>query len=210
MLRLVPLLAAVLTIGQVAKPSGMSAGGPISPDGKTEVTCDYPVNMRVRNTGGSDGAGLCVFTSIMFQARWQDVDVLRDFQAFMKQYPGGGYPQKVDKFIKLCAEKQGKPAPAYMQVEGGDPTILDAAIATGRMVGVTYAGHDVHYGGSIAHMVCLVHIDAQQAVILDNNFIGPQDLVWMSREDFLKRWRGNGGGWAVVLLAPPPLPIPRN
>jgi hypothetical protein len=35
-------------------------------------------------------------------------------------------------------------------------------------------------------------------------------LVHLTEEDFLSRWRGNGGGWAFVLLGPPPMPVPRN
>src|SRR5688500_11763402 len=95
-------------------------GGPVAPDGQTEIACDLPAALHTRNVGGSDGAGLCVFTSIGHSARWQNVKVLEDFQAWMRRYPGGGYPQKVDAKIKqICAER-GVPPPTYLQVEGRD------------------------------------------------------------------------------------------
>src|SRR6185437_9808487 len=86
----------------------------------------------------------------------------------------------------------------------GDDTFLDLAIHTGRCPAVTYDGRDNFYRGSVAHMVTLAHIDQQRAAIIDNN--RPGEWLWMSRADFLSRWRGMGGGWAVVFLGPPPTP----
>jgi hypothetical protein len=184
----------------------LSVGGPVSPDGKTEVQCDLPVSQRTKNVGGTDGAGLCVFSSIGHAARWQNEKRLVDFQQKMKKEPGGGYPEKVDRMIA----KYGK-GTQYIQYEGKDPTLLKLALKTGRMPSVTYDGHDPHYGTRtyIAHMVNLVYLDDVQACILDNNFIGENDLVWMSAKEFYDRWTGDGG-WAVVLLAPSPPPVPKN
>lgn len=167
-------------------------------DGVT-VAIDYPVSQRTKNIGGRDGAGLCVFTSIGHAAREQNVDPLKDFQEWMRQYPGGGYPQKVDDMI---ARKCGTSKPLYIQYEGRDPAILKAALAGGRMPSITYDGRDGHYRGTIAHMVNLVHFDDKYAVVLDNNFIGEKDLVWLSPEELLSRWYGGRDGWAVVLLNP--------
>ncbi len=182
----------------------LAVGGPISPDHHTEITCDLPVSERTKNTGGRDGAGLCVFTSIGHAARWQNEKRLVDFQKQMQKEPGGGYPEKVDRMIA----KYGKGTP-YLQYEGHDPTILRLALKTGRMPSVTYNGHDPHYGerASIAHMVNLIYLDDHQACVLDNNFIGENDLVWMSAKEFMDRW---DDGWAVILLAPPPPPPPKN
>jgi hypothetical protein len=55
-------------------------------------------------------------------------------------------------------------------------------------------------------MVNLVHLDSGWACILDNNFIGPNDLVWMTPQEFADRWMGKGSGWAVVFLRQPPYP----
>jgi hypothetical protein len=78
------------------------------------------------------------------------------------------------------------------------------------MACVTYSGHDPHYGNrKIDHMVCLVHFDDKWACISDNNFTGPEQFVWMSITEFLKRWI-EGGGWVYCLLPPPPPPVPHN
>lgn len=183
----------------------IALGGPVGPDGKTEVSCDLPVGQRTRNVGGRDGAGLCVFTSIGHAARWQNESRLVDFQAAMRKEPGGGYPAKVDQMFA----RYGRGA-AYLQYEGRDPSILREALRSGRMPSVTYNGHDPHYAGSIAHMVNLVHLDERWAVVLDNNFVGENELVWLTPEDFQRRWLGGGGGWAVILLSPPPPPVPHN
>src|SRR5690348_3191161 len=200
----VPFLA--MAFLAVSQGGPITVGGPTAPDGKTEVVCDLPVEQRTKNVGGRDGAGLCVFSSIGHSARWQHESRLEDFQKKMRAEPGGGYPEKVDAMIA----KYGRGA-AYLQYEGSDPAILDLAIASGRMPAVTYNGHDPHYGNqTIAHMVNLVYLDERWACILDNNFIGEDELLWMPRAAFLKRWQGGENGWAVVLLAPPPPPVPCN
>lgn len=184
----------------------ITIGGPTGPDGKTEVACDLPVELRTKNVGGRDGAGLCVFSSIGHSARWQYEARLEDFQKQMRAEPGGGYPAKVDAMIA----KYG-PGAAYLQYEGKDPSILKEALATGRMPAVTYNGRCPHYGNqTIAHMVNLVYLDDTWACVLDNNFVGENELVWLKTKDFLTRWTGGQSGWAVILLAPPPPPVPHN
>ena len=186
----------------------MREGGDTSPSGK-EINCDLPVALRKRNVGGTDGAGLCVFTSIMHASRYQNEKRLWNFQADMQKERGGGYPDKVDKMIA----KYGA-GTKYVQHEGGDLDFLYQALKTGRMVSVTYDGRDPRYGRQrIAHMVNLVHLDPPEAnpryaAILDNNFI--DQPLWMTVEEFKSRWLGNQGGWAVVLLAPRPPLAPRN
>jgi hypothetical protein len=186
----------------------LSTGGGIGPDAKTEVACDLPSDLLFHNVGGRDGGGLCVFASITYAALYQNEPKLIGFFDAMKKERGSGWPEKVDQMIA----KHGQGA-SYLQYEGSDPAILKAALTSGRMPCVTYNGHDPHYGNhSIAHMVSLVCYDdgTDLAAIRDNNFTGPNDLVWMSIKEFLRRWKGGGGGWAVVLLAPPPPPPPKN
>jgi hypothetical protein len=179
-------------------------GGKVSPDGKEEITCDLPQSEKKRNIGGRDGAGLCVFTSIEYAARWQNERGLINFQKQMSQERGGGYPQKVDKMIKKYA-----PGTQYIQKEDGDMEFLRAALKTGRMPCVTYNGHDCHYRGGISHMVTLVHLSDTWACIGDNNFTGDSQYVWMSPSEFKRRWGGDGA-WCVVLLHPSPSPVPHN
>lgn len=174
--------------------------------GGNRAVCDLPTSQHMRNTGGSDGAGLCVFTSIEMSSRWQNVSELMGFQQWMTQRPGGGWPEKLDQMITEFARSKGVSSPRYIQHTGGDERILDLAIQTDRMPCVTYAGRDDFYRHRIAHMVCLAHLDADKAAIIDNN--RPGVWVWMTRQDFLTRWRDMQGGWAVVLLNPPPPPHP--
>lgn len=183
-------------------------GGKVCPtDSTKEVVCDLPEGEKKKNVGGRDGSGLCVFTSIEYAARWQNERRLVDFQKQMRQEPGGGYPEKVDRMIK----KYGQ-GTQYIQHTGGDYEFLKSAIKSGRMPSVTYDGRDSHYGAGnrIAHMVSLVYADDEVACVSDNNYPRDNQLMWMSSVDFVSRWKGNSGGWAVVLLSPPPPPVPRH
>lgn len=195
-------------IQELSSPSAaIQVSGPVY---DTEVIqCDLPTTEHLQNKAGSNGYGLCVFTSLDIAAKWCNAKALIGFRDFMTQYPGGGWPGKVDEFIPKMAQSKGLPAPAYIQHEGGDIEFLKLALKTGRIVSVTYAGQDgVFYNQGIDHMVNLVHIGPKYAVILDNN--NPGKYLWMSISDFETRWKARGGGWAVVLLPPGPPPIPKN
>lgn len=184
--------------------------GPVCPaDGQTQVTCDLPPSLRMHNTGGmgvrgpGTGAGLCVFTSIEHSGRYQNEPRLFGFQQKMTKEIGGGYPDKVDAMILKYA-----PGVEYVQHTRGDDSFLKSALKTGRMVCVTYGGNDDFYRGAIAHMVNLIYLDEKNACILDNN--RETVYVWMSADEFLKRWRAMNGGWAIVLNNPAPPPPPKN
>ena len=182
-------------------------GGLVSPDGTEEIMCNLPPSEKKHNVGGRDGAGLCVFTSIEYCARWSNCRDLFEFQKHMRSEPGGGYPEKVDAMMKKYA-----PHVQYIQSTTSDLSLLKDALASGRMVGVTYCGRDKHYGGqSVPHMVTLAHLSDRWAAITDNNFPADNQVMWMSVPDFVSRWKGmDGTGWAVILLNPGPPPIPHN
>jgi hypothetical protein len=190
---------------------GAKVGGSVAPDG-TEIQIDLPGELHLRNKGGRDGAGLCVFTSINHSAYWQNVRVLQKFRDWMTKHPGGGYPSKVDKMIAQICKEEGVPVPDYIQVEGSDLEPLRLACKTGRTPGVTYCfSPSGRYGGQrIAHMVSLVHLDDKWAGILDNNYPGADKIEWLTIEEFKKTYMGGGGGWGVILLNPGPPPVPRN
>lgn len=181
--------------------------GPFTPtaspakDGSRAVV-DLPISQHMRNTGGIDGLGLCVFTSIEHAARWQNIVNLDGYRRWMERRQGGGYPSKVDSTLAAFCREKGVPVPEYVQHRGGDDSFLDMAIETGRCPSITYAGSDDFYRGGIDHMVNLAHLDKEKAAIIDNN--RPGVWLWMSRADLLSRWRARGGGWAVVFLDPPP------
>ena len=204
--RLIGLVLALLLL--VAVPAGSKTGertaavvdGPIH-DG-VEVQIDLPESQHVRNFAAPrDGLGLCVFATLTMQARWHNLEPL--FDAIKTVEYGGGWPEKVDEVVKKCA-----PNVTVVHYEGTDPAILDRALAEGKAVGVTY-GYGERYRGTIYHMVLLVYLDEGRAAILDNNFPGTYE--WMSRDEFLRRWtHASGYGWADLLLAPPPVPVPKN
>lgn len=172
-----------------------------------EIAADLPVALRLKNIGGRDGAGLCVFTSLTHAARFQNELGLWNFQAQMSKEQGGGWPEKVDAMIAKYS-----PGTQYLQYQGKDPAIIKAALASGRMVSVTWNGYkDPHYHGQrIAHMVNCVAYRDDYVVLLDNNFIGDDQLLYMTPSDFQTGWTGGSSGWAVVLLAPGPAPVPHN
>jgi hypothetical protein len=207
-------LALVMHVHAQPEKSGASVGGKIAPDKATEIQVDLPGSLHMQNTGGSDGAGLCVFTSISHAARWQHVELLENFRDWMKRYPGGSWPEKTAQKIKQIAKEKGVPEPQYVQVEGGREVldVIRAALKSGRMPGVTYSYSPTgRYGGrKIAHMVNIVHLDDRYAAILDNNYITPAENAyeWISVDDFLRTFTGGRSGWTIILLdtGPPPLP----
>ena len=176
-------------------------GGTVSPKGE-EVQIDYPTERHMKNTGGSDGAGLCVFTSIEMAADDQNVEQLLGFQKWMTRRPGGGYPSKVTKTISDFCKERSLSEPRYLQVEGREEVyeILKLACRTGRMPGVTYSFSPTgRYGGMrIAHMVNILHCTDSEVCVLDNNF--PKTYEWMSKQEFLRTFTGGRDGWAVILL----------
>jgi ketol-acid reductoisomerase len=130
----------------------------------------------------------------------------------MTKYPGGGWPEKVDKMIeKICTERKTS-KPAYLQVEGADLEIIKLALKTGRMPCTTYSISPTgRYGGQkIAHMVNTVHMDETWAAVLDNNYPGDDAYEWMDLAAYRRAYASGSTGWTVILLANPPPPPPKN
>lgn len=204
------LLSAALALGGI----GATVGGKVAPDGKSEVMVDLAESQQSKNVGGSDGSGLCVFTSIGHAAKWQHVEALEDFQKWMTKHPGGGYPEKVTKCIAQICKEKNLPIPRYIQVEGGKEMldVLKTALKSGLMVSTTYSFSPSgrYNGGKIAHMVNLVYLDDKYACILDNNYIGTKNLEWITTDEYFKSASGGRNLWAVILLDPGPPPPPWN
>jgi hypothetical protein len=195
--------AAVLSALAGAPGSRATANGPTYQG--VDIDLDLPVSEHLRNKAGTDGAGLCVWTSMDHAARWEDIPELIGTRDRMTRERGGGWPDRVASVLKRDAPDLG-----YVQYQGTDPSILDLAIAAGRMPCVTYGWSERYNGGqTIAHMVNLACLNKQVAAVLDNNFPGTYE--WMPRDEFLRRWaHPNGSGWAYVLLGSPPPPAPSN
>ena len=207
------LFALFLVSGAVATQTDVGAiviGGPVGPNG-VEVQVDLPIELRKVNIA-SKGLGCCVFRSLDHAARQQNVPALWGMPEWMvsKGIEGGGYPEKVNKLIPMIAKDRGMDVPLFLNDTGGNLDILKALLKTGRMPCITYCGRDQHYNGkTIAHMVNLVYLDDNVAAILDNNWIGENELVWLSVKEFKERYLGARGGWVSALLAPgaPPPPF---
>lgn len=190
--------------------SAASVGGFTAPNGK-EIQCHLDERFHLKNRGGSDGAGLCVFASLKHGSIFQHVRQTEDIFEFMFTRPGGGYPSKVDKIISLLCESKKVELPDYLQIESRDLEILKLACKTGRMPGVTYGFSPTgrYNGQRIAHMVSLCHADDDWFGILDNNY--PRSIEWMDPNTFLRVYTSGGGnGWSVIFLDPGPPPAPTN
>lgn len=184
-------------------------GGTTSPDGAEEIQIDFPREFHLRNRGGSDKAGLCVFASNEHSAIWQHVWQVQGIFPYMFSRPGGGWPEKLDKVIaELCASK-GAPIPEYVQMESADIEPIKLALKTGRLPCTTYNFSPTgRYRGRTFHMVNTVHLTEKWAAVLDNNF--PGTIEWMDLDTYRRVYAYGARGWSVVFLAPGPPPPPRN
>src|SRR5262245_54176633 len=182
-----PALAFVLLLWiPLAGEARPTVGGPIAPDGKTQVHCDVPEGLRITNRGGIDGAGLCVFASITVSANWQNECRAQGLFQAMWNERGGGYPSKVDVMMKRHC-----PGTPYLQYQGRDLAFLQLALRCRRVVSITWNGReDPRYRGPIAHMVNLVHCDNLWVALLDNNY--PDKLLWMTPDELLRGAAGKG------------------
>lgn len=186
-------------------------GGNLAPDGTTEIQCDLPTKFHIKNRGGSDGAGLCVFASLSHASIWQHVRQTDGIFQWMFKYPGGGYPQKVDKKIEEICKEKGVPTPDYVQIESKDLEPLKVACKSRRMVCCTYSYSPTgrYNGQKISHMVNAAHCDDKWVGILDNNF--PGTIEWMDPTTFMRTYTGgSGNGWSVIFLNGPPPVAPKN
>lgn len=223
------LIVALLWFGAVAlgqRPDGggSTVAGPVC-EGQ-ELTVDLAPEQQIRNIGSKiDGLGMCVFSAIEMGARAQGLEAMRGWRDWCAaRYPGGGFPDKVDKLLAAWfQEKHLAPIP-YYQYEGNDPApILTLIDKTGRMACLTY-GWSPRYGQRIAHMVCAPAFRGQKAAVLDNNFVAKRRAdgawdegiyEWMSREELCRRARlqmngGQGAAWVFCWLTPSAPPSARN
>lgn len=200
---LLALVAAAPLVAQTSFVNGPSHEG-------LELTCDLPEAEHIKNIGSKiDGAGMCVMSSIEMAARFDGLEQLRGLRDWCAQFPGGGYPAKVDEQLaKFFKEKGIAPVP-YMQYEGNSPEkILDLIDRTGRMACITY-GYSPRYGQRISHMTCCAMFRGKWGVVLDNNFIGDSQYEWVERAELVRRIK-IGSAWVFVWLSPPSPPSPKN
>lgn len=183
-------------------------GGRLDPDGKP-IQIDLPGSMHLRNKGGRDGAGLCVFTSCDMAGLWAHITACIGLRDYMTAYPGGGWPAKVDQYLrKRCAELK-IPVPRYIHVQKTDLEIVRRALATNRMICNTYYVSPTgrYGGGHIAHMTNTVHALGKWFGVLDNNYIGENAIEYMTEAEYT-RTVGRDAWFIIFLDHGPPPPIP--
>jgi len=194
------VLLLLLAIGSVFAEKAIVSKEPIDPESKREVTTDLPLSQHLKNKTSPRGEGCCVWASIDMASRWHNyppmIGVLDDRL-------GGA----TSSLVNACFKRRAPGFSGYVQASGTETEkLLDWAFKTNRLPCVTY-GYGERYGGRIAHMVCLFHLDpagpGARACVMDNNFPGTYE--WMSREEFFRRHR-LGGAWAFAYLLPPPPP----
>jgi hypothetical protein len=151
-------------------------------------TVDIPLAARQTNWIGEDNTGSCVHASMVSLLRWQGRP--NTANRWMATYGGGENPDR----LKQRFDREGV---RFAQTLEGDETFLAWAIRTRRGCGVT-----VHEG---THMVDLIDLTDEEAVLLDNNNVGR--LIRMPRDEFLAEWHASHG-WAVAPVYTPAAPSP--
>lgn len=169
-------------------------------DGVTAY-CPIPVEMRKKNEGGTDGAGLCVIASQVTDSNWQQIgEVGATLWKTAKQRRGGYWPERLKELMAELA-----PEIPYQSYEGRDTTWMEHQLQSGIPIGVTYGTGRGYEYQQIAHMVSLVHLDSEWGAVVDNNF--PGFVAWMPRAEFDRRFvLGIGEGWAFYFDIPAPQP----
>ena len=176
-----------------------------------------PVQYHVRNEGGSDSAGLCVYSSVLANGMAQGVPGLNvpgpgtsnlpgntdrvpnapgkgsALWRYVKARPGGSYPEKLAR--DLDAVMPGEPRADYY---GRDPRVLDAWSKDGYPIACTMNTGKFYGGQRIAHMISVPHYQSDgYTCVADNN--NPGRYSWMPTGEFNRRQDG-GVFWAFVWL----------
>lgn len=173
------------------------------------------------------GGGSCVHASTVMQLRWSGN---YDMAAFWrKTYIGGesynGLTSKLTRNqVPWYSSYSNRPAPpndvaanrasimpltnefdhivrrmggsTYMTA-AGDVRVLDRCINERRGAVIFYYPN---------HSILLVHVDAEQAIVLDNNRIN--EFIRIPREQFIREWQGYGGVAIVPVIGSPRPPKP--
>jgi len=172
-----------------------------------EANAPIPPEVHFHNEGGSDGAGLCVICSVIFNGIYQGVPGLdlpgydegskrsdvggkgSELWKAAKKAPGGYGPEKLAHLVERVM-----PGERYVSYLGDDYEVLKKLSAQGYPVAVTMSTSSLYGYRTVAHMVSGVHFDDQYACIVDNN--DPGRYYWMPKAEFMRRWVTGSIGWA--------------
>lgn len=161
------------------------------------ATAPIPPEMHVRNEGGSDGAGLCVISSILANGQYQHVPDLEGAKDSLlwrtaKSRPGGYSPSKLEQLVS-----ETMPNEKWAEYVGRDPSVLDTLSRKGYPIGATMNTGALYGYRPIHHMVSLIEYrNNGLACVVDNN--DPGKYHWMPASEFARRWIDGGTGWAWI------------
>lgn len=163
--------------------------------GGTQIRAPIAIKDHQQNTGGRDGAGLCVIASTVMGARYlgyrEEADLL---WSEAKKDEGGYWPDKWDKFAdRVC------PDLTYAHYIGSDFEVLKKLSESGLPVGSTMDTGSLYGYESIEHMVEVVHADEKLVCFIDNN--KPGVYTWVSRAEWERRAKLNRGTFWLLVLA---------
>lgn len=168
-------------------------------DGRSAAVPIEPKH-HIRNTGGSDKAGLCVGTSIAvcFNNDGAYVEAQK-LLAYLRQRPGGSYPEKLERdFATLFPDVE------YVSIVGTDYTIPERLIDAGIPFGMTMGYDDNIYGRGkeVQHMVTWIDFDhdADLACYIDNN--APGKYQWCSIAEAKRKAQGTNGHYWLFAVRP--------
>jgi hypothetical protein len=215
--KLILLVAALSCVAGEAPGQSVPSGRDEIPTTRPELDgrrahAPIPPEVHVRNEGGSDGAGLCVISSVLANGMAVGVpglDVPGIDEASGRQMPGkgsalwrtaksrpGGYsPDKLQGLLDEVA-----PAEKWASYVGRDPAMLERLSRMGYPIGSTMNTGELYHMRPIHHMISLVHFDRDQdlAGVVDNN--RPGIYSWMTSREYMRRWIDGGSGWGFVWL----------
>jgi hypothetical protein len=207
-------------VGLLLAPLGLAVRAQ-EPDRRGEVTVDKPVyrgvrasapidpKHHVRNEGGSDGAGLCVISSILANGMHQGVPGLATpgydersrsnmpgkgsvLWQTAKARPGGYSPDKLEKLVQTAV-----PGEKYASYLGTDTSVIEDWSKKGYPIGSTLNTGKLYGYRPIHHMISLIHYRrGSWASIVDNN--DPGNFTWMPSAEYDRRWLDGGVGWAFI------------
>ncbi len=154
---------------------------------------DLPVSLRPYNWTDSFGSGSCVNASSVYVFRGVNLEELADW--WRRTYAGGETDSSIRKKYDAASIKYG-------YTRSGEPAFLDWCSRTRRRAIIWYyTRHCVTFLGFAPDangVMC--------AWINDNN--KPTRHIPIERNEFLRRWRDEFGGFALAPLnAPVPQPL---
>lgn len=182
-------------IGQSPKVTQVSKGKDGSLQGWTPAG-HIPNEHHQKNTGGSDGLGLCVSAAtkaVMSVLGWAPEG--EKLWAYVKQRPGGSYPEK---WKRTAAE--AIPEVPYVSIVGTDFNVQKRLSRAGLpWAGTMGYDPDVYGPGTVAHYVSWEHWDDNVAVYTDNNTPGVHTFLPPKEAEKRALAGTNGQYWITAI-----------